>query len=71
MASIPDNYEINISKRTKQYPNGVHWGKLEIPERQKEKAEEKLNFLRELFGNDYHISMTHWECRGLRDDNWD
>ena len=58
MASIPDNYEINISK------NGKHWCNVELPDSFVEQAEEKLNFLRELFGDEYHISMIRWECRG-------
>ena len=58
MASIPDNYEINISK------NGKHWCKVELPDSFAEQAEEKLNFLRELFGDEYHISMIRWECKG-------
>lgn len=62
MSSVPNNYEIIIAKRTEQYPNGEYWGTLNIPETYEEKAKEKLDFLRELFGNKYHISMTHWEC---------
>lgn len=58
MASIPDNYEINISK------NGKHWCRVELPDSFTEQAEEKLNFLRELFGDEYHISMIRWECKG-------
>ncbi len=70
MSSVPNNYEIRIAKRTERYPNGEHWGTLNIPETYKEKAEEKLNFLRELFGDEYYISMIHWECYGYCYNNW-
>ena len=64
MSSVPDNYEINITK------NGKHWGRILIPEWRTEDAEIKLKFLRELFGDEYHITMIHWICRGQVDDSW-
>lgn len=70
MSSVPNNYEINIAKRTKLYPQGEHWGRLQIPEWRKEDAEAKLHFLRELFGDEYHISMTYWNCSGHCEDDW-
>ena len=71
MASIPNNYEINIAK--KERPNdqyGKHWCKVELPDTFPGQAEEKLKFLRELFGEDYHISMIYWSCVGNREDGW-
>lgn len=64
MASIPNNYEINIAK------DGKHWCRVELPDVFPGQAEEKLKFLRKLFGEDYHISMTYWVCDGRREDDW-
>ena len=72
MANIPNNYEINIAKKRKpsdQY--GEHWCRVELPDSFPGQAEEKLKFLRELFGEDYHISMTYWVCSGRREDSWE
>ena len=70
--SIPDNYEINIAKkRNPEDQYGVHWCKVQLSDSFEEQAEEKLKFLRELFGEEYHISMTKWECRGKHKDEWD
>ena len=73
MASIADNYEINVAK--KRHPDdeyGIHFCKIELPMgiTFPLEAEEKLNFFRELFGNEYHISMTHWTCRGEIKEEW-
>ena len=72
MASISNNYEINIAKKRNpddQY--GIHWGRVEIPDSFPDQAEEKLKFLRELFGEGWHISMTYWKCSGSREDSWE
>ena len=72
MASITDNFEINVAK--KQNPedkHGIHFCRIEIPDLAVSKAEEKLRILRELFGNDYCVSMTHWTCQGVRKEGWD
>lgn len=73
MASITDNYEINVAKKRKpedQY--GIHFCKIELPGSDYEKdAEEKLQFFRELFGDEYHISMTHWKCHGQHKEGWE
>lgn len=70
--SIPDNYEINIAKkRNPEDQYGVHWCKVQLSDSFEEQAEEKLKFLRELFGEEYNISMTKWECRGKHKDEWD
>ena len=72
MASIADNFEINVAK--KQNPKdeyGTHFCRIEIPDSAVSKAEEKLQILRKLFGNDYHVSMTHWTCRGTHKEGWD
>lgn len=64
MAGIADNYEINIAK------DGFHFCKIELPETFEEKAVEKLNVIRNLFGPEYHITMTHWVCRGEHKEEW-
>ena len=69
MASIANNYEINVAK--KGIKCDVHWCRIEIPYDNKEQAEEKLEFLRNIFGEEFHISMTHWECRGHHEKGWD
>lgn len=33
-------------------------------------AEEKLQFFRDLFGDEYNVSMTYWECRGKVKEEW-
>ena len=71
--SIPDNYEINVAK--KREPNdeyGIHFCKIQLSnEWNDETAEEKLRFFRELFGDEYNVSMTRWECRGKRKEWWE
>lgn len=67
MASIESNYEINVSKKrdiNDQY--GIHFCKIQLCESKcfEDFAEEKLKFFRELFGEEYHVSMTYWKCVG-------
>ena len=69
----PDNYEINVAK--KQNPEdeyGIHFCKIQLSSnvRNDEEAEKQLWFFRELFGDEYHISMTHWKCRGEVKEEW-
>ena len=72
MASIPDNYEINVAKkRNPDDPYGVHFCSIQLNESFDGRAEEKLKFFRELFGEDYHISMTLWKCRGEHKLEWE
>ena len=73
MASIPDNYEINVAK--KQNPEdkyGIHFCKIQLSSDvwNNEKAEEQLRFFRELFGDEYNMTMVHWECRGKAKEEW-
>lgn len=73
MSSISDNYEINVAKKANPEDRyGKHFCKIELPadDYSNEKAEEKLKFLRELFGDSYHLSMTHWVCRGESKEGW-
>ena len=72
MVSIPDNYEINVArKRRPDDEYGIHFCKIQLSnEWNDEKAEEKLKFFRELFGEDYNVSMTLWECRGKVKEGW-
>lgn len=71
--SISDNYEINVAK--KQNPDdkyGIHFCKIQLSrEWNDEMAEEKLQFFRELFGDEYNVSMTHWECCGRVKEEWE
>ena len=62
--SITDNYEINVAK------NGVHFCKIQLSDGFEQEAEAKLEFFRKLFGDEYHISMTRWTCRGESKDSW-
>lgn len=67
MASVSDNYEINVSKkRTPNDKYGIHWCKIELPDYDEDKAKEKLDMLRILFGDKFNINMTHWVCRGQK-----
>ena len=71
MASIPDNYEINVAKKEKPDDNyGRHFCKIQLSESFDESAEEKLNFFRNLLGDEYNVTMTHWQCRGYSRKNW-
>ena len=70
--SIPDNYEINVA--IKQNPTdkyGKHWCKIQLPDSFEEQAEEKLAILREMFGDQFNVTMTKWECRGKHKEEWD
>lgn len=73
MASIPDNYEINVAKKLKledQY--GTHFCKIQIDNAWNDEIAEKyLRFFRELFGEEYDVTMTHWICRGEHKDGWE
>lgn len=72
MASIPSNYEINVAKkRNPEDKYGIHFCKIEISEYLEVKAKEKLDFFRELFGNEYHVSMTYWDCKGKVKKGWE
>ena len=71
MASIPDNYEIIVAKkRNSDDEYGIHFCKIQLSETFPVAAEEKLNFFRNLFGDGYHVSMTHWVCRGEAKSEW-
>lgn len=69
--SITDNYEINVAK--KKSPDdeyGVYFCTIELSNDFEQEAEAKLEFFRQLFGDEYHISMTRWTCRGETKDKW-
>ena len=71
MASVPMNYEINVAKKeNKDDQYGRHFCKIQIPEVLEENAEEKLEFIRKVFGDDFHVSMTRWDCLGKVKENW-
>ena len=72
MASIQSNYEINVAKkRNPEDKYGVFFCKIEIDAPFENLAEEKLEFFRELFGDEYNVSMTHWVCKGHIKDGWE
>ena len=73
MASISDNYEINVAKKRKPEDEyGVHFCKIQLPDSDynDDLAEKKLKFFRELFGDEYHVSMTYWKCQGYTKKGW-
>ena len=72
MASVPNNYEINVAKkRNSEDQYGIHFCKIQLSTNFEERAEEKLKFFRELFGNDYIVTMTHWKCYGETKEGWE
>ena len=69
----PDNYVINVAKkRNPEDEYGIHFCNIQLSSNvlNDDKAEEQLWFFRELFGDEYHISMTHWTCRGEVKEEW-
>lgn len=60
-----DHYEINIAKE------GKHWGKVILPYYPESAAVEKLQYLRNLFGDEFKITMTLWESRGIVKPEWE
>ena len=74
MASVSNNYEINIAKKRKPEDKyGVHFCKIQLPSSVyiDEDAEWHLDFFRKLFGDEYHVSMIYWDCKGTRKDGWE
>ena len=62
--TITDNYEINVAKDRK------HFCKIQLSDCFEVDAEAKLEFFRKLFGDEYHVTMTHWTCRGESHNKW-
>lgn len=74
MASIPNNYEINVAKkRNSEDRVGFHFCRIQLRTDcyTDEQAEEQLKFFRELFGDMYRVSMTHWKCHGEIKEGWE
>lgn len=72
MASVTNNYEINVAKKRRPDDEyGTHFCKIQLSTIFEEEAEEKLQFFRDLFGEEYHISMTYWQCVGNRKEGWE
>jgi len=72
MSSVVDNYEINVAK--KKAPDdkyGKHWCRIQLDTFLEKEAEEKLAFLRELFGDNFNVTMIHWVCRGEKKGEWE
>ena len=66
MARVANNYEINVAK--KSFPSdeyGIHYCCIEIPETGVREARQKLAEIREIFGKEYNVNMTYWDCRGI------
>ena len=62
---IPDGYNINISKRTDKYPNGEHYGRLEMEGVAfLEDAIDRMQELRKIFPEEYKLTLQHVTCRG-------
>lgn len=64
MSSVPDNYEINVAKKRASDGRFEHYARIQLPDIFEEQALDKLFFLRELFGSEYKLDLTHWVCRG-------
>lgn len=62
---MEDHYEINIAKE------GKHWAKVIVPYYPESAAVEKLQYLRDLFGDEFKITMTRWESRGIHKAEWE
>ena len=72
MASIPCNYEINVAKkRNPEDKYGIHYCKIELGSCLEETAEKKLEFIRNIFGEEFNVSMTYWDCRGKHKEEWE
>ena len=69
MASIQDNYEINVAKKRAD-DRWTHFCKIELPDCLVGDAKAKLDELRAVFGDEYKLDMTHWVCRGEHDERW-
>ena len=53
-----DNYTVYISKkRCPEDKYGIYWGKLELPDYDEEKAKEKFDMLRLLFGDKFILHI--------------
>ena len=62
---MEDHYEINIAKE------GKHWGTVIVPFYPESAAVEKLHYLRNLFGDEFKITMVRWESRGIHKVEWE
>lgn len=60
-----DHYEINIAKE------GKHWAKMIVSYYPESEAVEKLNYLRSIFDDEFEITMTYWESRGIVKPEWE
>lgn len=60
-----NRYEINIAK------GGKHWGTVIVPYYPESAAVEKLQYLRDLFGDEFEITMTRWESHGIVKPEWE
>lgn len=60
-----DHYEINIAKE------GKHWATVTVPYYPESEAIEKLNYLRSIFSDEFKITMTYWESRGIVKPEWE
>ena len=65
MASIPNNFEINVAKDT--HNDGVryvHYCRIELPDTLSTLAMKKFKEVVDLFGEGYKLTLTYNECHG-------
>jgi len=56
---MADDYIIYISKRRNPDDNyGIHWGKMDLPDYDEEKAKAKLDMLRLVLGDMFILTMS-------------
>ena len=68
---MEDKYLINVAKkRNHDDEYGIHFCTIDVKETFESEAEKKFFFIKELFGDEYNVTMTHWVCRGQSKDEW-
>lgn len=64
--SIQDNYEINVAKRDTTTGQLRHYCKIELQDAFESTAMEKFDELKNMFGDEFQLSLYIWECRGRK-----
>lgn len=68
---MESKYYINVAKKKNPEDKyGVHFLRIELPEHFEEDAVEKLKFVRELFGDDFHVELTYMDVCYIRKKEW-
>lgn len=63
--TIPCNYWINVAKLKTDYTGRVYYGfwcKIQLEETFEEKAIEKFETLKNMFGDEYKLDLEYTEC---------